>query len=290
MDYFERVGRAVDYIENNLTDRLELKEIAAEACCSLFHFHRVFSAMTGLGLKEYIRERRLTEASRRLTQGDEAILEIALDCGFSSQESFTRAFKDAYTLTPGALRREGVRYQLRARLTTDQLIREHSLRRHGMEPKITSAGPFTVIGMTVRTRADGSNTKDIPLLWDRYIQSGGPKKIPGTAEPWTSIGACGKAEADGYFTYIAGELVVSEGDVPDDMETWTIPAATYAVFSAEGPVPNAIQDLWKYIYGTWLPASKEWDRAETEDFELYDDRMHASPPVVDIYIPVKKKE
>lgn len=258
MDYFDRVDRAIGYIENNLTSRLDLARVADVACCSLFHFHRVFSGITGLGLAEYIRERRLTEAALRLTQGDESILDIALDCGFSSQEAFTRAFKDAYRKTPGVFRKGGIRFPLRNRLT-------------------------------LRTKNDGTNLKEIPMLWDRYITSGGPKKIPGKVDPWRSIGACGHAEPDGFFSYIAGEIVEGKVDVPDGMEAWTIPAATYAVFPAEGPVPNAIQDMWKYIYGTWLPGSDTWERADTEDFELYDERMEQDPPVVDIYIPVRKK-
>lgn len=67
----------------------------------------------------------------------------------------------------------------------------------------------------------------------------------------------------------------------------TVPAAKYAVFTAKGPVPQAIQDTWRYIYSSWLPKSG-CERAETEDFELYDERCtHDEGAEVDIYIPIK---
>jgi AraC family transcriptional regulator len=107
MNSYERVQAAVDYIEAHLTDRISLDRVAETACFSLPHFYRIFHALVGHSLKEYIRKRRLSEAAVRLRQTSESVIQIGFDYQFGSQESFTRAFQSMFSLTPGRYRRVG---------------------------------------------------------------------------------------------------------------------------------------------------------------------------------------
>lgn len=63
MDWLDRFNAAIDYIENNLDNKIEYSSVARAACCSEFHFSRMFSSLTGISLSEYIRRRRLTKAA-----------------------------------------------------------------------------------------------------------------------------------------------------------------------------------------------------------------------------------
>lgn len=106
-DVVGTIARAVDFIEDNLTSRITLMEIAENSWLSPFHFHRLFHAWTGYSVSEYVRLRRLSEAALKLIHTKERIIEIALEYGFGSQASFTRAFRRQYDTTPGRFRKKG---------------------------------------------------------------------------------------------------------------------------------------------------------------------------------------
>lgn len=103
--YEKIVKRAILFVEENLHERLNLGDIAAEVNVSKYHFHRIFQGQIGMSITEYIRLRRLANASSALLHSNERILDLALYYQFESQESFTRAFKKVYQLPPGKYRR-----------------------------------------------------------------------------------------------------------------------------------------------------------------------------------------
>ncbi len=290
MDYFEKIDKALKYIEDHIKEEIELIDIANEACCSLFYFHRIFSAFTGDTLKEYIRKRRMSLAATELVKTKRRVLEIAIEFGFNSQESFTRSFKEHFSMTPAKFRKQGLSYDIRSKKDIAQLKRDHQLRSGIMTPKIITKPSFTVIGKQIETIGDGTNFKEIPLFWQKYLKEKNDEKIPNKTTPHRQYGICADGKKDSKsFIYMIGSEVTSATEVPEGMVSRTIPEATYAVFTSKGPMPESIQSLCKYIHGTWLPGQTEYIRAETEDFELYDERCMKEVPEVDIYIPIKKK-
>lgn len=99
------IKQTIMYIEEHLHESLTLEDIARQSNFSKFHFHRIFQSSAGMTITEYIRMRRLANASAALLYSNERILDIALYYQFESQESFTRAFKKIYKLPPGQYRR-----------------------------------------------------------------------------------------------------------------------------------------------------------------------------------------
>ncbi|MGI6159530.1 MAG: helix-turn-helix domain-containing protein [Limnochordia bacterium] len=109
MNYYERVQRAIDYIEENLKSELPLKEVAARAYMSIANFYRLFYALTGHSIKDYIRRRRLNCACLELLDRHARVTDLALEYQFESPEGFSRAFSREFGKTPTEFRRAGRR-------------------------------------------------------------------------------------------------------------------------------------------------------------------------------------
>ena len=98
--YDELLKGAIDYIEKHIEEELTLEEVASYSVMSMYHFHRVFQSNLGMSVTDYIRKRRLTHAAQALVMTDRSVLDIAVQYGFSSQEAFTRSFKQMFQLPP----------------------------------------------------------------------------------------------------------------------------------------------------------------------------------------------
>ena len=108
MDWTQRLNKAVDYIENHLTEDPDPEELARIAGCSFYHFQRVFLYLADMTLTEYIRRRKMSRAAVDLQGGDEKIIDVALKYGYSSPTAFNRAFQSVHGVAPSALRRDGI--------------------------------------------------------------------------------------------------------------------------------------------------------------------------------------
>lgn len=107
MDVIRCLQRAVDFMEDNLCEKMPMEEIARHAYMSAFHFQRLFSAVCGVSVGEYIRARRLTLAGAELQSSDIRIIDAALRYGYESPEGFSRAFTRFHGLSPLAARSGG---------------------------------------------------------------------------------------------------------------------------------------------------------------------------------------
>ncbi len=106
MDCLKSFNNTIEYIEDNLEGEISIDKCAEIAACSSSHFQRVFSYLTGFGVAEYIRKRRMTKAGFLLKNTDEKIIDIGLRYGYSSPSSFTRAFKSVHNVTPSQARQK----------------------------------------------------------------------------------------------------------------------------------------------------------------------------------------
>ncbi len=100
------INKSIEYIEKNLSEEIKLNEVAKQSYFSEFHFHRLFHKTVGTPVMDYVRKRRLFEASRELAETGEKITDIALKYQFSSEESFSRAFKKLYGQSPREYRKD----------------------------------------------------------------------------------------------------------------------------------------------------------------------------------------
>lgn len=280
------VARAVSFIEERLDQPLDVKEVAAHIGFSEYYFHRMFLSVLGESVAEYVRKRRLSVAARRMLDGRHKLIEIALACGYDSQEAFTRAFKAMFGMTPGRMRKLGMMPLEKKPATMDMMLH---LEEGGltMQPQIIEHKEELVIGM-------GDSFSENPFwqinkLWEKFNER--ENEIPNIKGGY-SLGVCMPKHdslplKDGdTFVYIAGRPVSTLDDVPEGMVAVKLPSRKYARFTHKGPLTNLPHTV-NYIWGTWLPKS-EYKHADSPDFELYDERFDVKTlsGEIDIFVPI----
>lgn len=170
----ENVITVIDYIENHLSENLDLDTIANAAHYSKYHLHRMLVNTVGLTIHDYVQRRRLTEAAKLLAFSDKTIMEIALIAGYESQQAFTAIFKDMYKKTPSKYRDDEEFYplQLRYILNKNPMKFDESV---SLQQRIVFAEPADIPGWMalVRLVIDGfpylDEEKYIAQLWE-YIE------------------------------------------------------------------------------------------------------------------------
>ncbi len=107
MEWLEKLGAAIEYIEDNLDKEISYDEAARIACCSTYYFQRIFSYVSGVSLSEYIRRRKMTQAAFELQRTDSKVIDVAYKYGYSSPTSFNRAFQSVHGIAPIAAKNMG---------------------------------------------------------------------------------------------------------------------------------------------------------------------------------------
>ena len=121
MNWLTSMEQAIEYIENNITDKLDYDDIASAAFCSSYHFQRMFSVFSGCTLGEYIRARKMTLAASEIKNSEAKIIDVAMKYGYESQEGFARAFTKFHGITPSAVKSGEAELKAYSRLTVYEL-------------------------------------------------------------------------------------------------------------------------------------------------------------------------
>lgn len=260
MKYDDRIQHSVDYIDTHLMDDIDLGEVAACSGYSLSHFHRVFPAITGFTLKEFVRNKRLAAAARRLVTSQDRILDLALDCGFESQEVFTRAFITLYGLTPGTFREQRAD-SVKGFAEMDAFARLME-ERGGRQPlqvqvhaEIIQRGVMHLVGMEIQASVTGNiDELTIPRFWQ---QTFAPRigEIRGRVTPNTAIAyEVHDPSTDNLLHFACVE--VCEPLPPTGMSARSLDAGYHAAFTpARSLDPYEYSALVRYAYGEWFPMS-----------------------------------
>lgn len=279
MEWVKSLNEAINYIESHLLDDITCEEIAAHVYISSFHFQRCFSLLTGMTVGEYIRKRRLSLAGLELAASDKKIIDVALKYRYETPESFTKAFLRFHGITPRQAKIEGSGLKSFNRLII-KIVMEGG---KTMDYRIINRDSIKVLGMTRSFKSKQSFT-DLPKFWDEYYSMGYDKITEG------DLGVCRQESTSSEnFRYSIGCEYRQGSDIPEGFEVFTLPANTWAVFKCVGPMPGAIQTVWKTIFSEWLPQA-DYELIEEYDFELYTKGDNKSKDYVsEVWIPVKKK-
>ena len=272
MEFLNRLEKAIEYIEANLTGEISFDQAARIACCSTYYFLRMFSYISGVPLSEYIRRRRMTAAAFDLQNRAARVAEVALKYGYNSPTAFNRAFQSVHGVPPSAVWTKNVFLNSYPRLHLQISVSGNE----SLQYRIENRGPLRIVGATMQLSADmEQNFQEIPQFWQRIIKSSRFTQFEAlmNAEPQGMLGlSLYQAEED--IRYMIG--VSSERAVPEGFTAVQLPALTWAVFPCCGPLPAAFQDLYRRFYTEWLPVS-EYHYEDGPDLEIYPEQNITSP-------------
>lgn len=256
MNYLHQVQKALDYIETHLDADISLARVAREAAISQWHFARIFKALTNETLKSYIRSRRLSNALDKLLTTDERIIEIAMDTGFASQASFSRAFKKTFNLSPHAARKLGKRNMAVQKIQFDTEYLRHIHQNISLTPEIYSVPKRQFIGMKTEFFSVDSEKNNIaeklPPLWQEFLAHINKIEHIIVGNMYGIIRQT--PENNDRLEYYAAVEVSEIATLPTGMTSLELPATTYAKFRHNGHF-DSLNNSVNYIYSSWLFAS-----------------------------------
>lgn len=291
MDWITGISKAIDYIEEHITEPTDYARAAKEACLSPFNFQRVFALLCGYTLGDYVRMRRLTLAGEELLSTDAKVIDVALKYGYDSPESFSRAFTRFHGVSPSAVRK-GAAIRSFSRICVKLILTGGSIMEYRIEKKqaakiICRRREFTKPG-------DDYTNREIPEFWNECGRDGSVQKLCGyikdSAQFKGLLGVCFSTEmTDSGFPYGIGAEYDGESD-PQDFEIVEIPAYTYAVFTVRGKMPDAFRETYRKICTEFFPQSG-YEYGNGVEIEVYPSADVQNPDYTcEIWIAVKPKK
>ncbi len=282
MKWVERLNEAIGYMEEHLTDEIDYEQLGRIACCSSYHFQRMFTYMAGIPLSEYIRRRKMSLAAVDLQGSDMKIVDVAEKYGYHSPTAFNRAFQSVHGIAPSAVKSEGVPVKSYPPVSFKITVKGAE----EMNYRIETKDSFRIVGVSVPLHKDiEQNFAVIPSKWQEVSENGTLQKLAGMMNmaPMGVLGVSTCNDSEEWRYYIA----VASSKESDGFEMYTVPAATWAVFPGEG-INESIQELERRIVTEWLPASG-YEYGDGPDVEVYinPDPQNAK---YEVWIPVVKKQ
>lgn len=290
MDFLERLNAAMEYIESNLSGEIDFKELAHLVGCSEYHLSRTFPFITGQGLGQYIRRRRMSRAAMDLMEPGADLLEIAVTYGYSSVDSFSRAFREIHAAAPSAVKSGGQPVRSYPKLAFSVVIQGAE----AMVYRIVQKETFRIVGISknVPIVFSGPNA-DIDAMWKTltpeliaYWKSISDTEPTGIISASTNFSE-GRMSGTGTLDHYIG--VATTRGTTGDAAKLEVGAGAWAVFEAVGDFPKNLQAIWGRIYSEWFPQS-DYELREGPEL-LWNEGPDTSKPDFrsEIWIPVKRK-
>lgn len=287
MGWVESIQKALDYLEENLLDDLPIEHIASQANASAFHFQRTFTILTDLSVGEYVRRRRLTLAAQELSRTNCKVIDLAYKYGYDTPEAFSKAFRRQHGVPPSEARKYIGKLTFYERLIIQVVLK-------GAEPmkyNIFERDSFQLIGIKQEfAMVQDENLIGIPKFWNEVNSDGTSKRLGNLNNGWIKglLGVCVDSRDDEKCASIDYWIATEcDGTVPEEFSRLMIPASKWVVFEVHGPMPDAIQKVWKQIFSEWFPTSG-YEHAGTPELEVYSDAdVTNSDYYSEIWIPIK---
>lgn len=246
--------RALELIEQDLTEAVEVSTLARTALTSEYHFRRMFASLAGIPISEYIRRRRLTSATAEIIAGA-TVLDVALRYGYGSPEAFARAFKAMHGLTPSEARQPGAVLHSQPQLRFHVRIEGNTVMKH----RIVNKEAFRLIGLKVRVPLVHEGPNPAIIEFHRSIDPDATTRLMALAdtEPSGLLSVTDKIDEErsegSELDY--WHAVASTQPAPEGFESLDIPACQWVVFETEGKFPDALQRMWADAATEWFPAN-----------------------------------
>lgn len=286
MDCIQSIQKAIEYMEEHIFETINYEDVAKQVYMSNYHFHRIFSMITGITANEYIRNRKLSMAGQKLIMSNEKIIDIALKYGYESPESFTKAFTRFHGVTPSIAKRSGMQLKSFNRLVIKIKLEGGT----GMEYKIVEKESFKLLAKVKAFRNESISEEDnteIPDFWKQCGDEGVFDVLKTHTVKHDIYGVCAPITKESTHFNYGVAMEYAGGDIPDGYKIWDVSPTLWAVFKCMGHDGECIGETWGRIFKEFLPSS-DYNMLDDTDFELYPENNN-SDCFCEIWIPVEKK-
>lgn len=281
MEWVDGLNQTIAYMEDHLTDEIDYGALAKIACCSVYHYQRMFACMAGVTLSEYVRRRRMSRAAVDLQAG-EKVTDVGLKYGYQSPTAFNRAFQSVHGVPPSAAREPDTAVKSFPPLRFTIMVKGAE----EMEYRIEKREAFRIVGLSAPLDRDiEKNFSIVPQRWGQAASDGTIPRLvalmDGQPAGLLGVSVCGDEEDWRYF------IAVASTQPAGDFEEYVVPASTWAVFPGQG-TNLSLQELERRIIMEWLPTSG-YEYGSAPDVEAYLNPDPANAQY-EVWIPVIKKE
>lgn len=286
MNSATKIQDAIYYIENHLADDIDINQVAKEACMSSFYFQRIFKALFGYSIGEYIRFRRLTLAGNELLKSNVKVIDVALKYGYETPESFSRAFKEFHGIAPSQAKIYGHKLKTFSQLSVIITLRGGTMNNY----KVIKKDAFYVLEKVEKHMVDDEiNKNTIPEFWERSWQDGTIRLLMGYMDKSDKLlGICYNSDCSDSksFDYSISCVCSADTKAPDGYRVSKIPARKWLVFECVGEMPEAMQKAWHTICSEIIPSSN-YEPTYEFDLEVYSAGNMNSPDYKsEVWIPI----
>ena len=297
-EYISRINRVLAYVERHLADDLSLAVLARESCFSPFHFHRIFQAIVGETPVDFVKRVRLERAALMLIHNPRrTITEIAIECGFSSSATFSRAFSEAFETSPSSWRQKSKNGKLGSRKRKASALsieypgstRKRAARNNQSEmPMNVTIKEMPAKHIAYVANLEGYIQEKIDQAWSRLCGWAGPLGLLESAEIIGMSFDNPDITPKSKCRYYACMTVPDNTSTPKDIGLMDIPAGRYAVLPFDGTTDD-ISDAYRAFYAKWLPQSG-FEPDDRPCYEVYHSSPNEDPEghfVMDICMPIR---
>ncbi len=296
-DYLDRVRRVLRFVQEHLDDTLSAERLAAVACVSVYHFHRIFSGLVGESVGEYVRRMRLERAAGELRRTDLQVVDIALRAGYEAHEPFTRAFRGYFGVSPSLFRKRseplsfpsvlcGVHYGVDFAVSQFVALREGSqmidVRIETLPARrllaVSHRGDYMGIGHAFTRVFDMAAARG--LLTPETVSLGIYYDTPG---------AVPTEELRSQACVTLPDALADRGDWPAGFEVVNLAGGEFAVGIHKGSYAK-LHESYDWLFGQWLPSSGR-EPADAPVHELYVNNPRTTPQedlITHICLPLRR--
>ncbi|MFV2143219.1 MULTISPECIES: AraC family transcriptional regulator [Isoptericola] len=254
---FAALNRLMDAVEEAAAEQVDVARVAAEHGTTEHHLRRMFSSLAGMPVSEYVRRRRMTVATADVAESSDDLLTLAVRYGYGSTEAFGRAFRAVHGVGLSDARRTGGPFrsqqQLRFRLTVEG--------NRPMHVRLTERPDLRLVGHATRVPLvhEGVNphiqehVAAIPMAEHLRLKEMSNTSPAGLLQVSDELAQDSPEGTE--LTYLHGVAVSDGTPVPDDLDSIAVPAGTWAVFTTEGPHPQALQEAYAATASEWFPSN-----------------------------------
>lgn len=274
-EYHKSINKVLDYINEHLNEKPDLATLSQIANVSPFHFHRIFKAIIGENLGEYVQRLRLEYVAGKLKTTDLSLNILADKTGYNSEQALSKAFKKHFGIPPST-------YKLASTETRDYSQNQ-------LSPQICEIAPKNII--YIRVIAPYGTKEVYDKAWSELNHFAADNDLLQEPNEWLGISLDDPNTTQTNKCRFYACLTIDKPIAPTGkIGCKNIKGGLYAIFTHIGSY-SGLNEYYKNIWFGWLPSS-DYRLRQATFFEKYvsdPDKVKAEDTVTEIYIPVSIK-